>query len=36
LPFDEVLDMLIEMKKEQAQAIRKRKEKLLSSWRDNV
>jgi sugar-specific transcriptional regulator TrmB len=36
LPFDEVLDMLIEMKKDQAQAIRKRREKLLSGWRDNA
>jgi sugar-specific transcriptional regulator TrmB len=36
LPFDKVLDMLIEMKKEKAQAIKKRRQKILSSWRDNT
>lgn len=35
LPFEEVLDMLIEMKQEQAQAIKKRRKELLSSWRAN-
>ena len=36
LPFDEVLTMLIETKKEKAQAIKKRRQKILSSWRDNA
>jgi predicted transcriptional regulator len=35
LPFEEVLDMLIEMKHEQAQAIKKRRKELLSSWLNN-
>ena len=35
LPFEKVLDMLIEMKQEQAQAIKKRRKELLSSWRIN-
>jgi len=35
LPFEEVLDMLIEMKEEQAQAIKKRGKELLSSGLNN-
>ena len=35
LPFEEVLDMLIEMKQEQAQAIKKRRKELLSTWLNN-
>jgi sugar-specific transcriptional regulator TrmB len=35
LPFEEVLDMLIEMKQEQAQKIKKIRNELLSSWRTN-
>ena len=32
LPFEEVLDMLIHIKKKQALAIKKRRKKILSSW----
>ena len=35
LPFEVVLDMLIKMKKEQAQDIKKRRKELLSSWKTN-
>ena len=36
LPFEEVLDMLIEMKEKQAQTIKKRRKELLSSGLNNV
>lgn len=32
LPFEEVLDILIELKEEQAQDIKKRRKELLSTW----
>ena len=32
LPFEEVLDLLIKIKKEQAQAVHETKKELLSSW----
>jgi sugar-specific transcriptional regulator TrmB len=35
LPFETVLDMLINLKQEQAQDIKKRRKELLSSWRAN-
>ena len=35
LPFETVLDMLIDLKQEQAQDIKKRRKELLSSWRAN-
>lgn len=35
LPFEEVLNKLIDLKNEQAQEIKKRKKELLSSWRAN-
>jgi predicted transcriptional regulator len=33
LPFEEVIDLLIEVKKEQAKAMQQAKNELLSSWR---
>ena len=33
LPFEEVLDMLIELKKEQAKDVKKRRKELISSWK---
>jgi sugar-specific transcriptional regulator TrmB len=33
LPFERVLDLLIEIKKEQAKTLKASKEELLSSWR---
>ena len=33
IPFEEILDLLAEIKKEQAQALRDVREELLSSWR---
>jgi len=35
LPFEEVLDALIKLKKEQAQAIKKRRKELFSNWQAN-
>lgn len=35
LPFEEVLDILIDLKEEQSQEIKKRRKELLSSWRTN-
>ncbi|MFX0067194.1 MAG: helix-turn-helix domain-containing protein [Candidatus Hermodarchaeota archaeon] len=35
LPFEKVLDMLIELKEEQAQDIKNRRKALLSSWKKN-
>ena len=35
LPFETVLDMLIDLKHEQAQDIKKRRKELLSNWRAN-
>lgn len=35
LPFEEVLDMLIELKEEQAKDVKKRRKELLSSWKAN-
>lgn len=35
LPFEEVLDMLIETKEEQAKSIRESREGLISSWQTN-
>jgi len=35
LPFEEVLDMLIKIKKKQALTIKKRRKKILSSWEAN-
>lgn len=32
LPFEEVLDMLIELKEEQAKALQESREELVSSW----
>ncbi len=32
LPFEEVLDLLIKIKKEQAQAVHETKKEILSSW----
>jgi len=34
-PFEQVLDMLIDLKEEQAQDIKNRRNELLSSWRTN-
>jgi sugar-specific transcriptional regulator TrmB len=33
VPFEEVIDLFIEIKKEQAKAIQENKEELLSTWR---
>ena len=33
IPFDEILDLLTDIKKEQAQALREVREELLSSWK---
>ena len=35
LPFEEVLDMLIEFKQEQAKDVKKRRKEILSSWKAN-
>ena len=36
LPFEEVLDLFIEVKKEQAKKLEKSKEELLSSWKTMI
>ena len=35
LPFEEVLDMLIEFKQEQTKDVKKRRKEILSSWKAN-
>ena len=35
LPFEEVLDMLIELKEEQAKSLQESREELISSWKTN-
>ena len=36
LPFGEVIDLFIDLKKEQAKTIRENREELLSSWRETI
>jgi sugar-specific transcriptional regulator TrmB len=36
VPFEEVLDLLMEIKKEQAQALKESRKEVLSSWRKIV
>jgi sugar-specific transcriptional regulator TrmB len=36
IPFDEILDLLTEIKKEQAQALQEVREELLSSWKNMI
>lgn len=36
IPFEEILDLLTEIKKEQAQSLRQVREELLSSWKSMI
>ena len=36
LPFEEVIDLFIEVKREQAKTMRESREELLSSWRKTI
>jgi hypothetical protein len=36
LPFEEVIDLFIEVKKEQAKTMQESREELLSSWRETI
>ena len=36
LPFEDVLDLFIEVKKEQAKSLLEKREELLSNWRETI
>ena len=36
VPFEEVIDLFIEVKKEQAKTLRESREELLSSWKETI
>jgi hypothetical protein len=36
MPFEEVIDLFIEVKREQAKTMKENREELLSSWRETI